>query len=388
MITRRNLIGAGVLGLASTGLGSTAFTRSLKVASIPTDRRFVFVIQRGAADGLGIVAPMGDPGFAPIRKDFVNDFDGGLKLDAMFTLHPNLKSIGALYEQKQALFVHAVATPYHDRSHFDGQNVLESGVGEPYKRKDGWMNRLLSLVPSSEARAIAISATIPLALRGSVEVSNFAPTKMPEASDDLRNAMSAIYQQDKQFSPLWAQAISTREAAGQQGGSKKQAQELGGIAGKLLGVGGTAQVAFIETAGWDTHTNQRGRLGRQLHELDALVEGLRTGLGPIWKDTLIIIATEFGRTAQVNGTKGTDHGNASVAMLLGGSVRGGQVAGDWPGLATASLYNGRDLRSTTDLFQVIGQASSVHLGIDPAKAMPAIFPESDFKVGKVNFLET
>lgn len=389
MITRRNLIGAGAVGLAAaSGLGQTAFTRNLTVASIPTDRRFVFIIQRGAADGLGTVAPMGDPGFAPIRREFVNDFEGGLKFDGMFTLHPNLEAIGALYQQKQALFVHAVATPYHDRSHFDGQNVLESGVGEPYKRKDGWMNRLLSLVPSSEAGAIAISTTIPLALRGSINVSNFAPTKMPEASDDLRNAMSTIYQQDRQFGSLWAQATRTREAAGQQNESNKQAQVLGSLAGKLLGEAGAAQVAFIETAGWDTHANQRGRLGRQLRELDALVEGLRAELGQIWKDTLVIIATEFGRTAQINGTNGTDHGNASVAMLLGGTISGGRVAGDWPGLATSSLYNGRDLRPTTDLFQLIGQASSAHLGIDPAKAMPAMFPGSDFKTATMDFLKT
>ena len=376
MLTRRSFVGAagasGVLGLL--GLPKMAFARA------NTQRRFVFIIQRGAADGLSIVAPTGDPVFAGLRGDFAQDSAGGARLGSFFTLHPALAETAKMYADKQALFVHAVASPYRDRSHFDGQNVLETGGSAAYRLKDGWMNRLLGLLPAEEARALALSSTVPAALRGSHEVSSYATSQLPSPSDDLLARVSALYQSDQQLHALWTAAMDTRVKAGdsmQAGGGQKGAA-TGALAARML-LGDGARIAMIETNGWDTHSGQRGRLNAQLRDLDQLLAALRTGLGAEWANTLIVVATEFGRTARPNGTGGTDHGQASAAMLLGGAVGGGKVIADWPGLADAALYEGRDLRPTTDLDALIAGALSQHFALEPARAMTTLFPETKGK---------
>jgi uncharacterized protein (DUF1501 family) len=342
-----------------------------------TQRRLVFIIQRGAADGLSIVAPTGDPSFAGIRGDFAQESAGGAKLDSFFTLHPALAETANLYAAKQALFVHAVASPYRDRSHFDGQNVLETGGSAAYRLKDGWLNRLLGLVPADEARALALSSTVPMALRGRHEVSSYANSQLPSPSDDLLARVAALYQGDQQLHELWSAAMDTRMKAGgtmQAGGGQKGAA-TGALAAKML-LGEGARIAMIETNGWDTHSGQRGRLNAQLRDLDQMLSALKTGLGTEWANTLVIVATEFGRTARPNGTGGTDHGQASVSMLLGGAVAGGKVIADWPGLTQASLYEGRDLKPTTDLDSLIAGALAQHYAIEPARALSTLFPES------------
>jgi len=175
-------------------------------AKAETDRRFVFIIQRGAADGLGTIGAVGDPAFAGARGQLAQDFTTAKRLDGMFALHPAMTSLGAMYDAKEALFAHAVASPYRDRSHFDGQNVLESGGLGAYQVKDGWMNRMLGVIPSGEAKAIAISATIPLAMRGPHEVTSYAPSALPQASDDLLTRVAALYQGDSQLHGLWNEA--------------------------------------------------------------------------------------------------------------------------------------------------------------------------------------
>jgi uncharacterized protein (DUF1501 family) len=376
MLTRRSFVGAagasGVLGLL--GLPKMAFARA------NTQRRFVFIIQRGAADGLSIVAPTGDPVFAGLRGDFAQDSAGGARLGSFFTLHPALAETAKMYADKQALFVHAVASPYRDRSHFDGQNVLETGGSAAYRLKDGWMNRLLGLLPAEEARALALSSTVPAALRGSHEVSSYATSQLPSPSDDLLARVSALYQSDQQLHALWTAAMDTRVKAGdsmQAGGGQKGAA-TGALAARML-LGDGARIAMIETNGWDTHSGQRGRLNAQLRDLDQLLAALRTGLGAEWANTLIVVATEFGRTARPNGTGGTDHGQASAAMLLGGAVGGGKVIADWPGLSDAALYEGRDLKPTTDLDALIAGALSQHFALEPARAMTTLFPETKGK---------
>src|SRR5438067_9996199 len=181
MLSRRSFIAAGGAAgaLATLGFPKMAFAKAA------TDRRFVFIIQRGAADGLHIVAPTGDPAYSGLRGDFAQDLATGTKLGSFFTLHPALAEAAKMYADKQALFVHAVASPYRDRSHFDGQNVLETGGSAAYRLHDGWMNRLLGLLPAEEARALALSDTVPMALRGSHEVASHAPSKLPSPSDDL-----------------------------------------------------------------------------------------------------------------------------------------------------------------------------------------------------------
>ncbi len=370
MIDRRSFIVRG--GVAAAAIG---FAPRMAFARAATNRRFVFIIQRGAADGLGTLAPVGDPAFAGLRGPLAEDFASGVKLDGMFTLHPNLATLGTLYQQRQALFAHAVASPYRDRSHFDGQNVLETGAAGAYQAKDGWLNRLLGVLPQSEAKAIAISATVPMALRGAHPVDSYAPSNLPQASDDLIQRVGMLYDGDAQLHQLWGEAMNTRALAGDlTGDNGRNAANTGALAAKLLAPADGARIAMIETGGWDTHAGQRGRLAAQLKGLDGMIAALQTGLGPQWAETLVVVATEFGRTAAVNGTGGTDHGTASCAMLLGGAVRGGRVLADWPGLAPGALYEGRDLKPTTQLDALIGGAVAAHFAVDPGRLMPAVFP--------------
>jgi uncharacterized protein (DUF1501 family) len=353
------------------GLPNMAFARA------NTQRRFVFIIQRGAADGLHIVAPTGDPTYAALRGDFAQDLANGAKLGSFFTLHPALAETAKMYADRQALFVHAVASPYRDRSHFDGQNVLETGGSAAYRLKDGWMNRLLGLLPPDEAKALALSSTVPMALRGSREVSSYASSQLPSPSDDLMARVTALYESDQQLHLLWTAAMETRMKAGDpmQAGGGQNGAATGALAAKMLG-GDGARIAMIETNGWDTHSGQRGRLNAQLRNLDQTLAALKTGLGADWANTLVVVATEFGRTARPNGTGGTDHGQASAAMLLGGAVAGGKIVADWPGLSPAALYESRDLKPTTDLDALIAGGLAQHYGLDPARVMTTLFPES------------
>ena len=373
MLSRRSFIRAGgaASALATLGFPHMAFAR------VGTERRFVFIIQRGAADGLSILAPTGDPQFAGIRGDFVQDTASGARLDSFFTLHPALAEAAKMYADKQALFVHAVASPYRDRSHFDGQNVLETGGSAAYRLKDGWMNRMLGLLPASDAKALALSSTVPMALRGSHEVSSYASSQLPSPSDDLLARVGALYESDQQLHALWTAAIDTRMKAGNamQGGGGPKGAATGALAAKML-LGDGARIAMIETNGWDTHSGQRGRLNAQLKDLDQMLAALKTGLGPEWANTLVVVATEFGRTVRPNGTGGTDHGQASAAMLLGGAVAGGKVVADWPGLSQGALYEGRDLKPTTDLDALIAGALAQHYATEPARMMTTLFPES------------
>jgi uncharacterized protein (DUF1501 family) len=372
MLTRRFFLtsSGAAAGLATLGLPRIAFARA------NTPRRFVFIIQRGAADGLAIVAPTGDPAFAGVRGNFI-DFSGGAKLGSFFTLHPALAETGKMYADRQALFVHAVASPYRDRSHFDGQNVLETGGSAAYRVRDGWMNRLLGLLPKDDAKALALSATVPMALRGAHEVASYAPSKLPSASDDLLMRVAALYEPDSQLHGLWSTAMQTRMIAGSvsdPGGQNGAA--TGALAAKMLAGDNAARIAMIETGGWDTHSAQRGRLNAQLRGLDQMVSAMKAGLGADWANTLVLVATEFGRTVAPNGTGGTDHGQASAAMLLGGAVAGGRVIADWPGLSQTALYEGRDLKPTTDLDALIAGALAQHYGLEPPRVMATLFPES------------
>ena len=368
-IDRRLFLGSA----AAAGVGLLAAPH-VAVARAMTERRFIFIVQRGAADGLSIVPPAADPAFPALRGQFT-DWTGGAKLDGFFTLHPALSETGRMYGAGEALFVHAVASPYRDRSHFDGQNVLETGGNAAYQLRDGWMNRLLGLLPQAEARAIAVSATLPVALRGKREVSSYAPSNLPAASEDLLARVGDLYQADRQLAPLWAEAMQTRKLTSDlasDGG--RNAAATGALAARMLAGAEGDRIAFIETGGWDTHSGQKARIAAQLRGLDAMLAALKTGLGPAWSDTLVLVATEFGRTAAPNGTGGTDHGTGSVAMLLGGAVKGGRVVSDWPGLKPAALYEQRDLRPTQALDALISNAIAQHYALDLPRVMTTLFP--------------
>ncbi len=374
MFDRRNFILGGAAGALLL-----SFAPRMAFAQAATNKRFVFIIQRGAADGLSTLAPIGDPAFAGIRGVLGEDLIGGQahRIDAMFALHPSLGGLAKLYQSKQALFAHAVASPYRDRSHFDGQNVLESGGARAYARKDGWMNRMLGLLPGGSARAIAIAATVPMALRGEREVASYAPSNLPDASDDLLQRVAMLYQGDAQLHGIWEQATATRLLAGDLAADNgRNAAATGALAARLMVPDNGARIAMIETGGWDTHAGQRARIGAQLRGLDAMVGALQTGLGDAWGETMVLIATEFGRTVALNGTGGTDHGTGASAMLVGGAVKGGRILADWPGLGPNALYEGRDLKPTMGLDAFIASAVAAHYVLDPALAMTALFPDS------------
>lgn len=356
------------------GAAASLIAPRLAWAKAETERRVIFLIQRGAADGLATLAPTGDPAYAGLRGDLAADLMDRPRQGGLFALHPALARIGGLYGEGQALFAHAVASPYRDRSHFDGQNVLETGGALPYERKDGWMNRLIGLIPGAP-RGLAISATIPAALRGSVQVSSYAPTNLPEAPQDLLQRVSKLYEGDAQLYGLWTEALQTREmAADLSGGTARGAVAAGQLIASLMAGPDGARIVMAETTGWDTHAGQRGRLNTQLTALDALIGSLKDNLGAAWSQTLVIVATEFGRTAAVNGTGGTDHGTGSLAMLLGGTVAGGRILADWPGLAAAQLYEGRDLKPTQSIDALLAGALAGHFGLDPLRAAPLLFP--------------
>jgi uncharacterized protein (DUF1501 family) len=281
-----------------------------------------------------------------------------------------------MYAADQALFVHAVASPYRDRSHFDGQNVLETGSTAAYRLSDGWLNRLLGLLPADGSKALALSDTVPMALRGKNEVSSYAPSKLPGANDDLLQRVSALYEPDAQLHALWSDALATHQAAGDSGSGAQTGAAIGALGGKLLAADNGPRIMMIETLGWDTHSAQRSRLARQLKNLDALVAQLKSGLGADWANTAVLVATEFGRTVHPDGTGGTDHGEGSLAMLLGGAVAGGRIVADWPGLSPAALYEGRDLKPTTALDSLIAGAVSQHFGLEPARVMATLFPQT------------
>ncbi len=383
---RRDLLRAAAAGAMLTVMGPR-----LALAQAATERRFVFVIQRGAADGLETLMPYADPGYARLRGALALDSSTASRLDGSFALHPALAETAKLYAAKEALFVHAVASPYRDRSHFDGQNVLETGGSLPYQLKDGWLNRLVGLLPRADKEAIAFAPTVPMALRGPADVASYAPSALPQASDDLMLRVAQLYQGDAQLHALWTSAMDTRGIAvgsesGMAGGARarQDGASIGKLAAGFLARPDGPRIAMIETGGWDTHSAQNARLAAQLRNLDAMIAALHEGLGDKWSNTVVLVATEFGRTAAANGTGGTDHGTGAVAMLLGGAVQGGRVLADWPGLDSANLYENRDLKPTTSVDALIAGAAGECFGIDPKRLTLSLFPQGGALPGGAN----
>ena len=370
MITRRAIIGSSLAALGTAALPRISFARGGA-----GKRRFIFIIQRGAADGLYSVAPVGDPGLRAARASLVDAMGEGVKLDSMFALHPALAQTAALYKGGEALFVHAVASANRDRSHFDAQNILETGGLRAYAEKDGWMNRLVGLLPVAEGKAMALAQTLPAALRGPSAVTNYAPSRLPDASQDLMMRVTDLYAHDAQMRGLWQSALDTRALAGNLGeGEGRNGAATGALAAKLMAPNDGARLVMIETGGWDTHSAQKGRMNGGLNGLDQMIGTIKAGLGAAWADTIVLVATEFGRTVAVNGTGGTDHGTASAAMLIGGAVKGGRVIADWPGLRSIDQFEGRDLKPTLALEAVIAGALAGHFALDPAQVGRALYP--------------
>ncbi|MDC8754654.1 DUF1501 domain-containing protein [Erythrobacter sp. sf7] len=373
-LDRRTLL-AGSLAMGASGL---ALPR-IALAQGSGTRNLLFVLLRGAADGLAMLAPVGDPGFEALRGVSLADYENAPRIGSFFALHPAFVETGKAAQAGEALFVHAAATAYRERSHFDGQNLLETGGTAPYATRDGWLNRLTALLAEAHKgeppRALAVAPAVPLALRGAAPVSSYAPSALPEASADFMTRVAALYEGDAELSGLWARALETRAMAGDDGlQNLRDASANGALVASLMQGERGARIAMIEVDGWDTHANQRGAFARQARGLDAMLAAYKAGMGEEWDSTIVLVATEFGRTAQLNGTNGTDHGTAGAAMVLGGGVLGGRVVADWPGLGTGQLYEGRDLAPTIALESVLAGAVAEHFALDPAPTLARLFP--------------
>jgi uncharacterized protein (DUF1501 family) len=354
----------------------------------------VLVILRGAADGLAISAPYGDGNYHKLRGDLAIPSPGkpgGLsKLDGLFGLHPSLAGVYAEFEKRQALIVHAIASPYRERSHFDGQDVLENGASQVGSLRDGWLNRALLPLGGSLGNevAIAMAQNTPLVLRGVNSVTSWAPSQMPGADDSTLQRLQDMYAHDEFFATRLAQALKSQEIADDQatmgrmrarGNDAKQLRTMMQATARFLTAADGPRIAVLETSGWDTHANQgasTGALANRLEGLDGGLTTLRDELGKTWSKTVVAVVTEFGRTVAVNGTRGTDHGTASAAILLGGAVNGGRVVADWPGLGKADLYQNRDLRPTADVRSLFKGVLSEHLALSDSLLNGTVFPDS------------
>ncbi|MEM8724236.1 MAG: DUF1501 domain-containing protein [Pseudomonadota bacterium] len=373
-LNRRMLLtGSLVLGATSLAMPRMAF------AQTTGSKNLLLVVLRGAADGLAMLAPTGDPDFARTRAIALADYEGARKADSFFTIHPAFDQVGQAYAAGDALFVHAAATAYRERSHLDGQNMLETGSATPYAERDGWLNRLVGMMPDTgngtPPKALAVAPTLPLALRGAAPASSYAPSSLPSASEDFLDRVARLYANDPQLGGLWMQALETQEMASGDGlRNLRDAKATGELAASLMREEDGARIGMIEFGGWDSHANQRRVFARQASQLDTALGAYRSAMGSAWTNTMVLVVTEFGRTVRFNGTGGTDHGTASAAIVMGGAVRGGQVLTDWPGMADSKLYEGRDLRPTIALESVLAGAVAEHFGLDPKELMPGLFP--------------
>jgi uncharacterized protein (DUF1501 family) len=386
LMQRRGFLRAGALAV-----GGALLTTRLSFAGSGGDSRLIVIIMRGAVDGLSAVPPYGDPDYARLRGSLAiaapGATDGALRLDTLFGLHPQFTFLTESFNAGELAVFHAVATGYRERSHFDGQDVLESGVMVPHAAQTGWLNRALASVPQAGRageRGVALGSNVPLLMRGPAAVASWAPTKLAELDEDTLQRIADLYAHD----PMLGQRLSAAQTADAMAADQSQEMTAGAGANRyeeviratagFLANDAGPRVAVFDTTGWDTHANEggaRGQLGNRFGALDTALRTLKTQLGSTWRNTAVLAVTEFGRTAAVNGTGGSDHGTATAAFLLGGAVQGGRVISDWPGLSSARLYQQRDLAPTQDLRALLKGTLVEHMGVAPG-ALDTVFPES------------
>jgi len=371
------------------------------------DPRFLTIVLRGGLDGLAVVAPVGDPDWGKLRREKSLAAEGptpALPLDGFFALNPAMPNLHRLYKADQATIVHAAATPYRERSHFDGQDVLESGLPKPGAADTGWLNRALAaLEPGGRVaprgrQAFAVGPITPLVVRGPAPVLSWVPPRLPPVSDDTTMRLLDLYRHtDPTFARILEErvglaAIAKAGGMNSEPGDERPAVQGGGIAqvrtyfadaagaaAKFLAEPQGPRVAALAFDGWDTHVDEgtvKGRLANLLGALDGAIAAIETSMGEAWRETVVVLVTEFGRTARLNGNDGTDHGTATVALLAGGALKGGRIIADWPGVKDADLYEKRDLKPTTDLRTVLKGLLADHLGADPRSLETAVFPDS------------
>jgi len=374
-LTRRGLLGAGV---AVSFLSAPAF------AAAPSNKKFVFIICRGGFDGLAVSVPLTDKNYAPMRGSLAIPASATLKYDTDFGLHPKLKNVAAMAADGQVKIAPAIALPEHIRSHFEAQDLLEEGGPKLYAVKDGWLNRALRAGGGKITQGIAVMPQAPIALRGELQTMSWSPgDKAAAPSPRLIATVQDLFKTDPMLGSAFKSGLET-EALGKvvTGGNEGDPEDLKGFAsnaGKFLLVEGGPQIAVLSIDGFDTHSTQggvEGQLAGRLKILDDMVGALKASLGPAWKDTVVMVATEFGRTARVNGTEGLDHGTAGTMILAGGAVKGGGIIGDYPTLAENKLFENRDLAPTMDIRSAYKGVLIDHLGLDRSDVENKVFANS------------
>ena len=393
-ITRRVFLRNSALA----AVGTAAMPVFLQRAALGADqsgktKRLVVIFQRGAADGLNIVVPHGEPAYYAMRPSINIPRNAVLDLDGFFGLHPAMASFQPMWKQNHLAIVHAAGSPDPTRSHFDAQDFMESGTPGVKATEDGWLNRVLHNAPadSSAFRAVALGPALPRILAGgepAVALNNINDFGVGgKNANPSANTFEAMYAGSvdsvlhgtgqetfeavkmlKAADPAkYTPAVGANYPKGRFGDNLKQLAQL---IKANLGV----QVAFADIGGWDHHVNEgstQGQIANVLGEFSQSLSAFYLDLGDLMEDTVVVTMSEFGRTARENGNRGTDHGHANVMFVMGGPVKGGRVYGRWPGLDQSQLYEGRDLALTTDFRQVVGELVVDHLG---NRSLDQVFP--------------
>lgn len=370
-MNRRLLLGGSMAGIGLAFAGRTAAqTRGPRP-------RLVVVIARGAMDGLSVTVPTGDPNYAALRGGLA--IDGALAMRDGFGLHPALPGLKAMYDAGQLRFAPAAAIPVRVRSHFDAQDVLENGGEGLRSQTDGWLNRALTAAGGGALKGLSVGAQTPLILRGAAETSSWAPGGQVKGEDRIASLLQDLYVDDPLLQGNLARGLETEAmamAAGDTSLRRNDVNGLGQAVARLMTGDNGADVVALSIDGWDTHARQNGQMQTRLTGLDQVIGGLHDGLGEQWANTVVVVATEFGRTARANGTQGTDHGTGSSLLVAGGALKPGGLIGDWPTLADNRLFEGRDLAPTIDVRSVFKGVLRDHLGVDRAALDSRVFPGS------------
>ena len=379
MLNRRQMLAR--VGMVGCSLAASPLITPVAFAQAPWDMRVVVIILRGGMDGLDVVRPVGDPAYATLRPD--TDHTGALDLDGYFSLHQALSDLAPLWQAGELGFAHAVSTPYRDkRSHFDGQDLLEAGTETLDGRvRDGWLNRLLQQRSDVQAdTAYAIGTTQLRVLDGQAPVANWTPEAQLGLSPQALRLAELVMERDAPLHAALAEAQMLSGAVGERGTGARAHLEIAAFAAQRLRA--EARIAAFSLGGWDTHRAQARTLPRSLKTLSQTLLGLRDGLGAdVWSKTALLAMTEFGRTAALNGTRGTDHGTGGVMIYAGGALRGAKVLGTWPGVDEAALYDRRDLMPTSDVRAAAAWVLRAASGLDRSTLENVIFPGLDMGEG-------
>ena len=383
VVSRRSFV-AGLT--ASLGVG---FMPSVAFSAMPNplDNRFILIVLRGGMDALNTIVPYGDSYYASARKHLALQADSLLNLDGYFGLNPALKPLHTLYQNGEMAVVHAASTPYRSRSHFDGQDLFENGTDSPLGRDDGWLNRVLSLLPDKGVtNGLSMGATTPYVMRGDANFLSLAPgAGLESLEEDTIKRLQALYDiettptyGDGDISMAFEQALASSDLLNSLGAGKKQrqdrARQLAQMTGETLSMDDGPRLATLSMGGWDTHADQTPLLNDNLQTLSTVLMQMKRSLGKTWHKTTIVCVSEFGRMVYANGTEGTDHGTGGCMILAGGALNGGRVYGHWPTLNPNALFEGRDIMPTTDVRSVIAEILHRQFALKKLDLESKVFP--------------